>query len=328
MNRSKPAASALPSLRQLQYLTALAERRNFRHAADACFVTQSTLSPGIKELEATLGTRLVERSTRAMRLTPAGAEVVARARAIIAAAEDLANFAKGVREPFSGPLRLGVIPTIAPFLLPPVLAALRARYPALKPFLREDLTANLLERLRGGSLDFALIALPYETGELDVRALFKDPFWFVARADDPLAASKSISVRQLRPEHVLLLEEGHCLRDHAIRACGPREGRGNMLQATSLTTLLQMVEGGLGVTLLPEMTLKSGILTGTRLIARPFATEVPSRTIALAMRREANLHREAGLFAEHVLQCLRAQQKRALNRGRSRARSPTARSRA
>lgn len=318
-------ASALPSLRQLQYLVALAERRNFRQAAEACFVTQSTLSAGIKELEATLGTQLVERSTRAMRLTTAGEEVMARARAIITAAEDLARFAKGAREPFSGPLRLGVIPTIAPFLLPAVLPALRKRYPALKPFLREDLTATLLERLRSGTLDFALIALPYDTGELEVRPLFKDEFWFVAREDDPLAAAKAVAVRQLKPETVLLLEEGHCLRDHAIRACGRREGRESMLEATSLTTLLQMVEGGMGVTLLPEMTLKAGILNGTHLVARPFATEVPSRTIALAMRREGSVGREAELFAEHALQCLRAQQKRGVSGYRRSVRAPRAR---
>ena len=312
MNRSN-VPSALPSLRQLQYLVQLAERRNFRQAADACFVTQSTLSAGIKELETILGTQLVERSTRTMRLTAAGQEIVARARAIIAAAEDLASFAKGTREPFSGPLRLGVIPTIAPFLLPAVLAALRARYPALKPFLREDLTANLLERLRSGGLDFALIALPYDTGDLEVRPLFEDAFWFVAREDDPLVSAKSIAVRQLKPESVLLLEEGHCLRDHAIRACGRRESKGSMLEATSLTTLLQMVDGGMGVTLLPEMTLKSGILNGTRLVARPFTKEVPSRTIALAMRREAGFQREAQLFADHVLQCLRVQHKRGVS---------------
>ncbi|MGQ0522264.1 MAG: hydrogen peroxide-inducible genes activator [Betaproteobacteria bacterium] len=310
MNRSKPQASALPSLRQLQYLVALAEQRNFRHAADACFVTQSTLSAGIKELEATLGTQLVERSTRTMRLTAAGEQVVSRAQRIIAAAEDLANYAKGAREPFSGPLRLGVIPTIAPFLLPAVLAGMRQRYPALKPFLREDLTAHLLERLRGGSLDFALIALPYDTGELEVRPLFEDRFWFVAREDDPLSAEKAISVRQLKPETVLLLEEGHCLRDHAIRACGRREGSGSMLEATSLTTLLQMVEGGMGVTLLPEMALKSGILNGTRLVARPFARELPLRTVTLVLRRESSLQREADLFAQHVLECLDAQRKR------------------
>lgn len=312
MNRSN-VPSALPSLRQLQYLVQLAERRNFRQAADACFVTQSTLSAGIKELETILGTQLVERSTRTMRLTAAGQEIVARARAIIAAAEDLASFAKGAREPFSGPLRLGVIPTIAPFLLPAVLAALRARYPGLKPFLREDLTANLLERLRSGGLDFALIALPYDTGDLEVRPLFEDAFWFVAREDDPLVSAKSIAVRQLKPESVLLLEEGHCLRDHAIRACGRRESKDSMLEATSLTTLLQMVDGGMGVTLLPEMTLKSGILNGTRLVARPFTKEVPSRTIALAMRREAGFQREAQLFADHVLQCLRVQQKRGVS---------------
>ncbi|MGQ0752730.1 MAG: hydrogen peroxide-inducible genes activator [Betaproteobacteria bacterium] len=309
MNRSKPAAR-LPSLRQLQYLAALAGQRNFRHAADACFVTQSTLSAGIKELESTLGTQLVERSTRAMRLTAAGEEVVSRARNIIAAAEDLANYARGAREPFSGPLRLGVIPTIAPFLLPAVLAGLRKRYPALKPYLREDLTASLLERLRGGGLDFALIALPYETGELEVRPLYKDAFWFVCREDDPLAAAESISVRQLKPETVLLLEEGHCLRDHAIRACGRGEGSSSMLEATSLTTLLQMVEGGMGVTLLPEMSLRSGILNGTRLVARPFSKELPSRTIALVLRRESSLQREAGLFAQHVLEYLESERRR------------------
>ncbi|HET6492906.1 MAG TPA: hydrogen peroxide-inducible genes activator [Burkholderiales bacterium] len=322
MKRSEPGVSALPSLRQLQYLAALAERRNFRQAAEACFVTQSTLSAGIKELEATLGTQLVERTTRATRLTAAGEEVVARARAIIAATEDLARFAKGVREPFSGPLRLGVIPTIAPFLLPAVLPALRKRYPALKLFLREDLTANLLERLRSATLDLALIALPYDTGELEVQPLFKDVFWYVAREDDPLAAAKTIAVRQLKPETVLLLEEGHCLRDHAIQACGRREASA-MLEATSLTTLLQMVEGGMGVTLLPEMTLRSGILNGTGLVARPFATEVPSRTIALAMRREGSFRREARLFAEQVVQCLHAQQKRSVG-GERRSRAGTA----
>jgi LysR family hydrogen peroxide-inducible transcriptional activator len=322
MKRSEPGVSALPSLRQLQYLAALAERRNFRQAAEACFVTQSTLSAGIKELEATLGTQLVERTTRATRLTAAGEEVVARARAIITATEDLARFAKGVREPFSGPLRLGVIPTIAPFLLPAVLPALRKRYPALKLFLREDLTANLLERLRSATLDLALIALPYDTGELEVQPLFKDVFWYVAREDDPLAAAKTIAVRQLKPETVLLLEEGHCLRDHAIQACGRREASA-MLEATSLTTLLQMVEGGMGVTLLPEMTLRSGILNGTGLVARPFATEVPSRTIALAMRREGSFRREARLFAEQVVQCLHAQQKRSVG-GERRSRAGTA----
>jgi LysR family transcriptional regulator, hydrogen peroxide-inducible genes activator len=306
MGRSNTPPSALPSLRQLQYLTALAEHQNFRRAADACYVTQSTLSAGIKELESVLGTQLVERSTRSMRLTAAGEEVVSRARSIIAATEDLANFAKGAREPFSGPLRLGVIPTIAPFLLPGVLAGLRKRYPAVKPFLREDLTANLLERLRSGDLDFALIALPYETGELEIRPLFEDAFWFVGRADDPLAQGKSVDVRQLKPETVLLLEEGHCLREHAIRACRRREGAGAMLEATSLTTLLQMVEGGMGVTLMPELTLASGILNGTRLVARPFSKHVPSRTIALALRRESGLKREADLFAEHVLQYTRS----------------------
>lgn len=309
MKRSTVSVAALPSLRQLVYLVALAERRNFRQAADACFVTQSTLSAGIKELEATLGTQLVERSTRTMRLTPVGEDIVARSRAIIAAVEDLTRRARGAREPFSGPLRLGVIPTIAPFLLPEVLPSLRKRYPALKLFLREDLTAHLLERLRGGTLDLALIALPYDTGELAVRPLFKDEFWFVTRDDDPLAAAKTVPVKHLKPETVILLEEGHCLRDHAITACGRSGSPESMLEATSLPTLLQMVEGRLGVTLLPQMTLKSGILNGTHLVARPFATQVPARTIAIVARPQGTFQREAQLLAEHVMQCLRVQHK-------------------
>ena len=167
-------------------------------------------------------------------------------------------------QPLSGPLRLGVIPTIAPFLLPVILPPLRAQYPQLQLYLREDLTERLLERLRAADLDLALIALPYDTGELTVRRLFKDEFWFVARADDPLASAKEVAVRDLRAGHIVLLEEGHCLRDHAIAACGARAANPeSMVEATSLHTLLQMVEGGMGATLLPEMTLKAGILNGT-----------------------------------------------------------------
>ena len=176
--------AALPSLRQLQYLVSLAERLNFRAAAAACFVTQSTLSAGIKELESQLGTQLVERHTRAVRLTAAGLEAVERARALLAGAADLVERAAAAREPLAGPLHLGVIPTVAPFLLPRVLPLLRVRYPKLKLFLREDQTARLLERLRGGELDMAVIALPYGTAELQVRELFRDEFWFVSRKAD------------------------------------------------------------------------------------------------------------------------------------------------
>ncbi len=296
------AISVLPSLRQLRYLVAVSERLNFHHAAADCHVTQSTLSAGIKELERLLEVELVERDTRTVRMTAAGAQVVARARALLAQAQDLVEVARGAGQPLAGALRLGVIPTIAPFLLPVILPPLRAQYPRLQLYLREDLTERLLERLRAGDLDLALFALPYDTGELTVRRLFKDEFWFVARADDPLASAKEVAVRDLRAGHIVLLEEGHCLRDHAIAACGARAANAeSLVEATSLHTLLQMVEGGMGVTLLPEMTLKAGILNGTGLVARPFSTQVPARTIALAARPTSARRRDFDLFADLVV---------------------------
>jgi LysR family hydrogen peroxide-inducible transcriptional activator len=302
------SSSALPSLRQLRYLVELADRLNFRQAAEASFVTQSTLSAGIKELENLLGVQLVERDTRVVRLTPVGEDVVERARGLLAAAHDLVSTAKSAAEPLTGLVGLGAIPTVAPFLLPGLLPALRRRYPALRPYLREDLTERLLERLRAGQLDMALIALPFETGELLVRELFKDEFWFVAREDDPHAQEKAVAVKSLDPGQVLLLEEGHCLREHAIAACGGRLANPeSRIEATSLSTLIQMVEGGLGVTLLPEIALKAGALRGTKLIARPFAPHVPSRRIALVARPGSARRRDFELLADFVAEHERAQ---------------------
>jgi LysR family hydrogen peroxide-inducible transcriptional activator len=296
-------SSSFPSLRQLRYLVELADRLNFRLAAEASFVTQSTLSAGIKELEGLLGVQLVERDTRMVRITPIGEEVVARARRLLADAQDLVSTAKSAAEPLTGLLGLGAIPTIAPFLLPGLLAALRRRYPKLQLYLREDLTERLLERLRAGQLDMALIALPYDTGELSVRELFKDEFWFVAREDDPHAQDKAVAVKALDAGQILLLEEGHCLRDHAIAACGHRRANAeSRIEATSLNTLVQMVEGGLGVTLLPEIALKAGVLKGTKLIARPFAPHVPSRRIALVARSGSARRRDIELLADFVVE--------------------------
>ncbi len=306
MTRSD-ASAHLPSLRQLRYLAVLAEKLNFRAAAEACFVTQSTLSAGIKELEAQLGVQLVERDTRSVRLTPAGEAAVERARRLVAEACDLVEAVRAARAPLTGPLRLGAIPTIAPFLLPRALPPLRRRYPGLRLFLREDLTGRLLEQLRAGDLDAALIALPYDTGELELRKLFRDEFRFVARRDHRLAAVKAVPVERLDTAEVILLEEGHCLREHAIEACeragrgGGRAAGGARIEATSLPTLLQMVEGGLGVTLLPETALRAGILHGTGLVARPFATRVPARTLALAARPSSARGRDLDLLAEFLV---------------------------
>jgi LysR family hydrogen peroxide-inducible transcriptional activator len=293
---------ALPTLRQLGYLVELSERLNFRAAADRQFVTQSTLSAGIKELETQLGVQLVERDKHHVRLTTVGEDVAARARELLASATDLAEAARSAARPLCGPLRLGAIPTIAPYLLPGVLPALRRAYPELKLYLREDLTARLLERLRASRLDVALIALPFETGDLHVRELFKDDFAFVAREGDPAVRATAVPLRKIDTKDMVLLEEGHCLRDHAIAACGPRRAAwGPRVEATSLTTLIQMVEGGLGVTLLPRITLDAGILKSTRLVARPFASAAPSRTLALVARRTSPRRRDADLLSEFLI---------------------------
>ncbi|HEX4440114.1 MAG TPA: LysR substrate-binding domain-containing protein [Thermoanaerobaculia bacterium] len=297
---------ALPTLRQLAYLVALSERLNFRLAAEAQFVSQSTLSAGIKELERVLGVQLVERDTRHVRLTAIGESVATRGRELLAAATDLTQAARSAARPLSGPLRLGAIPTIAPYLLPRVLPALRRAHGELRLYLREDLTGRLLERLRAGSLDVALIALPYDTGDLYVRELFKDEFSFVAREADPAVRSRDVALRKVDTADMLLLEEGHCLRDHVIAACGPRRAAGAgagepRIEATSLTTLIQMVEGGLGVTLLPRITLDAGILRRTRLVARPFSSPAPSRMLALVARRTSPRLRDADLLAEFLI---------------------------
>ncbi|MBE0619108.1 MAG: LysR family transcriptional regulator [Burkholderiales bacterium] len=280
--------AALPSLRQLGYLAALAQHLNFTRAAAACFVTQSTLSAGLKELEATLGASLVERDRQSVMMTPLGLEVVERARRLLAAAEDLAALAAASAEPMTGELRLGAIPTIAPFLLPRVLPGLRAKYPRLKLLLREDVSANLLQRLAGGQLDFALLALPYDTGDMLVRPLFDDEFWLVGREDDPALKSKRATMTAPVAEKLVLLEEGHCLRQHTLAACTRDESSNpSGVEATSLLTLVQMVESGIGLALVPELALNSGLLNGTRLVARPLTPPAPKRTIALLARRSS-----------------------------------------
>ena len=293
---------AVPSLRQLAYLVELSERLNFHAAAEAQFVTQSTLSAGIKELETLLEVQLVERDKRSVRLTDVGRMVTERARDLLAEAGDLVEAARTAAAPLSGALRFGAIPTIAPFLLPQVLPRLRQEHGGLKLYLREDFTERLLERLYGGDLDIAMIALPYDVGDLYVRELFKDEFWFVARDGYPLLLEKQINVRKVDTREVVLLEEGHCLREHAIAACGPRrEAWKANIEATSLYTLLQMVEGGLGVTLLPQIALNAGVLNGTHLVARPFIAPTPSRTLVLVARASSPRRREVDLVAELIL---------------------------
>jgi LysR family transcriptional regulator, hydrogen peroxide-inducible genes activator len=275
----------LPSLRQLSYFVALAKELSFTRAAGVCFVGQSTLSAGLKELEDGLGVRLVERDRQNVSITPSGLEVLGRAKALLAASEDLIEYARGAAKPMTATIRLGVIPTIAPFLLPQVLPEIRNRFPNLKITLREDLTANLLTRLSDHQLDFALIALPYDVKGLLVKELFNDEFWLVARADDPALNGKEVHLPAKMAERLLLLEEGHCLREHSMQACKRSDIRNaEGMEATSLLTLLQMVESGMGIALLPEMAVKGGLLNNTELVARPLATPTPKRVIALIAR--------------------------------------------
>lgn len=281
--------SALPTLKQLQYLVALSAQLNFTRAAEACFVTQSTLSAGLKELEEILGAQLVERDRQSVLMTPIGLDIAARARNIVAATQDLVDRAAGVEEPMCGALRLGVIPTIAPFLLPATLRLVRERYPRLRLTLREDLTVHLIERLNAGQLDLALIALPFATDTLLVEPLFDDPLWLAGRIDDPLLQGESLDLTPPIVERLLLLEEGHCLRDHTLLACARRDQKSPAaVEATSLLTLLQMVESGLGLALIPEMAVNSRVADSPGLRARPLAAPGPLRTIALVARRSTS----------------------------------------
>lgn len=277
--------SALPSLRQLSYLVRLSEKLNFTQAAEASFVTQSTLSGGIQELERQLGARLVERDRQHVRMTPVGVDVVERARVLLSMAADLTEHASRAAEPMTGLLRLGAIPTIAPFLLPPVVRISRERYPRMRIALREDPTARLLQQLRDGALDFALIALPYDTAGLHVRELFVEELWLIADEGDPAAKRVRPTVEALDPQRMLLLEEGNCLRSHVLEGCGLAEiANPSGLEASSVTTLVQMVGEGLGISLLPEMAIRAGVLTGTSVVARPIGAPVPRRGIAMVAR--------------------------------------------
>ncbi len=276
----------LPTLRQLRYLVAVVERCHFGQAAEACLVSQSTLSAAIQELEDLLGAPLLERSRRLVVATPLGREIAARAQALLEGAEDLVDVARTARDPMAGPLRLGVIPTIGPFLLPRVMPGLRTAFPQLKLYLREDQSARLLAQLGAGELDALILALPYPMAEVEAVEIAQDPFWLVFPPGHRLNGATAARPSDMALEDLLLLEDGHCLRDHALAACmqeGPR--RNTAFQGTSLHTLVQMVANGLGVTLLPQMALEAGILRGLDLKALPVAAAAPFRRIGLAWRR-------------------------------------------
>lgn len=273
----------LPSLKQLRYLVALEEHRHFGKAAASCFVSQSTLSAGLKELETALDAELVERNNRTVVFTALGLEVANRARRVLREAEELAELAAKGKEPLSGRLRLGVIPTIAPYLLPKTLPVLRKAYPKLQLYLTEDQTARLLALLEDGTLDLVLLALPYHVENVETLPLFKDGFQLVTRKDSPLAQKKTATTADLKDADLLLLAEGHCLREHALAACRlPQADSG--FSGASLNTLVEMVAGGLGVTLLPDMAVPMHVPKQGELVARPFDRSGAGREIGLVWR--------------------------------------------
>lgn len=292
------AATYQPTLKQLHYLVALHDNGHFGRAADACFVSQSTLSAGIRELETLIGVTLVERTRRVVRFTPLGQAIAAKARRVLREAEELGDMARAAGQPLSGEMRMSVIPTIAPFLLPRVLPRLRRDYPDLKLFLREEPSGAACEALHNGRADCVLLALPYSCGDVTTRALFDDPLYLAFQGVEG-DAPDAIAAAAIDTTRLLLLEDGHCLKDHALAACDRPGARAEAaMLGTSLHTIVQMVDNGLGITMLPEMAIRAGILDHMGVVARPVEGEEATRRIALAWRRASPRERDFALLAD------------------------------
>ena len=291
----------LPTIKQLQYLVALHEHGHFGRAAEASFVSQSTLSAGIRELESLLGVTLVERSRRVVRFTPLGEQVVAKAHRLLREAEELSDLVQASGKPLSGELRMSVIPTIAPFLLPRILPRLRKERPNLKLFLREETSDHAVESLHHGRADCVLLALPFATGEVEMAHIADDRLFIALPKDDPRDPPAVFSPEMIDEGRLLLLEDGHCLKEHALAACNRPELRASATMiGTSLHTLVQMVDNGLGMTMLPEMAIDAGILHETEVVARPLKARNASREIALIWRKNSPRGEDFRLLAEEL----------------------------
>lgn len=296
------------NLRDLRYLVALADLRHFGKAANACFVSQPTLSTQIRKLEEELGVTLVERAPRKVMLTSTGQDIVARARRILADVDQMKEAAQRRRDPESGSLRLGVFPTLGPYLLPHVLPKLQVRFPNLELLLVEEKSDVLLAHLREGKLDAALLALPVHDEQLHAQFLFEEPFVLAAPAQHPLASQPTLSMDDLTDHTLLLLEDGHCLRDQALDVCrlsGANEKAG--FRATSLETLRQMVAAGIGVTLLPALSVHEPVVQPVNIRLVNFREPVPSRQIALVWRRSSAMDGFLQAFAGNLGALARAQ---------------------
>src|SRR5688500_995591 len=289
--------SYLPTVKQLQYLVALRQHGHFGKAAESCFVTQSTLSAGLRELETLLRVTLVERTRRLVRCTALRETIADKAVRGLRAAEELADMARAEGQPLHGELRMGVIPAIAPFLLPTMLPRLREQWPSLKLYLREETSQAACEALHRGQLDCVLLALPFSCGDVDSAPLFEDRLYVAyPRGEAPRGAM--VDVAAIDEGRMLLLEDGHCLKDHALSACNRPELRAHAaMMGTSLHTLVQMVDNGLGLTFIPAMAIEAGILEGTGVDAKPLRSANGFRQIALICRRSSPREAEFQLLA-------------------------------
>lgn len=295
----------LPTIKQLQYLLALREHGHFGRAAEASFVSQSTLSAGLRELEAQLGVVLVERTRRIVRFTALGEKIADKAARVVRESEELAEMARVEGEPLHGELRMGVIPTIAPFLLPAMLPRLRSKWPALKLYLREESSQAACEALHRGQLDCVLLALPFACGDVESAPLFDDRL-FVAFPGGEAPAGTTVEVDSIDENRLLLLEDGHCLKDHALSACNRPDLRAQAtMMGTSLHTLVQMVDNGLGLTFIPSMAIEAGILDGTHVDAKPLRSDQGFRRVALIWRRSSPREPEFQLLAAALRRIMR-----------------------
>ena len=295
----------MPTLRQLQYFLAVADNLSFHKAAESCHVTQPTLSEGLKSLEDLLGTKLFERTKRSVALTPSGTELLLPARDIMARAEDFVLMARARKEPFTGKLTLGVIPTIAPYLLPTLLPALQKKFPQLELHLKEDVTAQLLSALEQRSIDVVLMAFPFDTPGIKQMKLWSEPFVIAMPSEksiDKTVMEKQATLNDLSKHNILLLEDGHCLRDHALAACRLQlSGQRKTFGATSLTTLIQMVQHGYGATLLPAMAVDPKTMPRGVTVQR-FSNPQPSRQIGLAWRQGNPREKEFRALGQMIIQ--------------------------
>jgi LysR family hydrogen peroxide-inducible transcriptional activator len=297
------------TLVELRYVVAVADTGHFGRAAACCHVSQPTLSTQVKKLEGTLGVRLFERTTRRVRPTAAGERIVARARAILEEIHAIGDLARSQQAPLAGVLRLGVIPTLAPYFLPWLLPPLHASFPQLRLVLRESMTASLVEELTLHRLDAAVLALPVAAPGLVAEALFDEPFWLLAPAGHPLAARARVREGDLRGQRILLLTEGHCLREQALAICGDVGPADEGFRATSLETLRQLVAAGLGCTLLPALALPAAVASKA-VVARAFRAPAPHRRIGIVWRQsfpdEAGVRVLAEFVRAHVPRGVRA----------------------